>query len=171
MGSSPHTRGALVTVRPDTRGIGIIPAYAGSTFCPVASGSVFRDHPRIRGEHLPRNVGMRSVPGSSPHTRGAPPSADSRGTARGIIPAYAGSTDPEPPLNLIHGDHPRIRGEHPEFERDRYYAEGSSPHTRGAPGIPSSHADSCGIIPAYAGSTRPSPAGGQRRWDHPRIRG
>ena len=50
-GSSPHTRGALLSGEQFTVGEGIIPAYAGSTVgwsgCRVWSG----DHPRIRGEH------------------------------------------------------------------------------------------------------------------------
>ena len=113
-GSSPHTRGAPhATSRgrhsaedhPRIRGehsmrhvqrccrVGIIPAYAGSTcmsHLPVLStrgssphtrgaprprrlGCIpRRDHPRIRGEHARRR--------------------DGDGHARGIIPAYAGST-------------------------------------------------------------------------------
>ena len=70
----------------------IIPAYAGSTGGTAAQAAGPTDHPRIRGEHSPRNV--------------------SHITLSGIIPAYAGSTvsatstAPTPP------DHPRIRGEH-----------------------------------------------------------
>ena len=54
MGSSPHTRGARyleVAVDPIQR---IIPAYAGSTASAHLRGWLGRDHPRIRGEHLPR---------------------------------------------------------------------------------------------------------------------
>ena len=133
-GSSPHTRGAL-------------------RLHPKAE-STLRDHPRIRGEHrdvtvqrvlaariIPAYAGSTSTtiaplghcPGSSPHTRGAPPTprqplrrswdhprirgehSDARPVSRrhsGIIPAYAGSTSC--PLS-------------------RYRSTlGSSPHTRGA---------------------------------------
>ena len=51
-GSSPHTRGA--PFRP-VRGLfspRIIPAYAGSTGTLRLSYIQFRDHPRIRGEHV-----------------------------------------------------------------------------------------------------------------------
>ena len=51
----------------------IIPAYAGSTGPPKPQGRSPRDHPRIRGEHLDRPLIHRSLLGSSPHTRGAPP--------------------------------------------------------------------------------------------------
>ena len=188
LGSSPHTRGA--------RG-----GEAKRTPCG-------QDHPRIRGEHargVPRRhgrrgiipayagsthntpPGCRDVPGSSPHTRGAPPSA-----TRSACPTR---------------DHPRIRGEHVQAHRRAYrragiipaYAgstdrfrrwlqsgEGSSPHTRGArgprrrpaagtgdhPRIRGEHLVNdwrrrglSGIIPAYAGSTSDlvryrSPVGG-----------
>ena len=48
---------------------------------------------------------------------------------------------------------------------------GSSPHTRGAPSAALAQRLGRGIIPAYAGSTRPSLASPRRRRDHPRIRG
>ena len=214
-GSSPHTRGAPGSIRsarrylkdhPRIRGEhprahevrvrdgGIIPAYAGSTttssilsrssrgssphtrgapllFC--ASCTAFWDHPRIRGEHYQGSCRP--------------------GGARGIIPAYAGSTQfiitdgdttvgssphtrgaPEAAftVNVAERDHPRIRGEHRPCRCTRLSARG--------------------IIPAYAGSTNPcrnppcGPRGssphtrGARRCsallascarDHPRIRG
>ena len=75
-GSSPHTRGARNAGRERKRRA--------------------RDHPRIRGEHRLRPAGSRGVLGSSPHTRGALDEARFHHVVRGIIPAYAGSTEPEP---------------------------------------------------------------------------
>ena len=48
---------------------------------------------------------------------------------------------------------------------------GSSPHTRGAPGLGRCCTGGGGIIPAYAGSTAPRRTGRFGRTDHPRIRG
>ena len=48
---------------------------------------------------------------------------------------------------------------------------GSSPHTRGALAAGSAEACPERIIPAYAGSTIPTPTGSCSRADHPRIRG
>ena len=48
---------------------------------------------------------------------------------------------------------------------------GSSPHTRGAPVVGWPGWSRGGIIPAYAGSTSPAPAGQGPAPDHPRIRG
>ena len=71
-GSSPHTRGALRPERHGLAGVGIIPAYAGSTRKYQQDKAWQSDHPRIRGEHFDC-VGcyLDDV---------------------GIIPAYAGST-------------------------------------------------------------------------------
>ena len=109
--------------------------------------------------------------GSSPHTRGAHEHRIPARSRRGIIPAYAGSTRScrAPPARCR--DHPRIRGEHLEMPVDAAAVEGSSPHTRGAPQEVSDDAEACGIIPAYAGSTRRSRSPRARLADHPRIRG
>ena len=134
LGSSPHTRGALHDRMGGSPWPGIIPAYAGSTMPLFALSSCDEDHPRIRGEHSrPRSV-VTVVPGSSPHTRGAPSAPASSRHRSGIIPAYAGST-PSPARTATHpSDHPRIRGEHCTCPRRRAPRGGSSPHTRGAPG-------------------------------------
>ena len=51
VGSSPHTRGALLTAKKLNDTLRIIPAYAGSTGAFVDFHFSFPDHPRIRGEH------------------------------------------------------------------------------------------------------------------------
>ena len=111
-GSSPHTRGApsrRVRVRSPH---GIIPAYAGSTLFFLAQQSADKDHPRIRGEHLPLRYVMRNCLGSSPHTRGALDCKTLLLRVSGIIPAYAGSTKTIYVFPSVRRDHPRIRGEH-----------------------------------------------------------
>ena len=71
-GSSPHTRGAPHIASGGGFFCGIIPAYAGSTCCGRRCCGCRWDHPRIRGEHLHFWHHDLEVPGSSPHTRGAP---------------------------------------------------------------------------------------------------
>ena len=152
-GSSPHTRGAPSrSPRWSTLGR-IIPAYAGSTRRSAKSPPSCADHPRIRGEHITDKEPATPTQGSSPHTRGAQPVDRHADRPGGIIPAYAGSTLPGAPVDVVDQDHPRIRGEH---AADRQYLdsyEGSSPHTRGARPVPVSQNYRIGIIPAYAGST------------------
>ena len=71
MGSSPHTRGALLVRLSYGRLRRIIPAYAGSTHISQDPGVSSRDHPRIRGEHVLGEQARHEEKGSSPHTRGA----------------------------------------------------------------------------------------------------
>ena len=129
------------------------------------------DHPRIRGEHLPDDVRFNVDGGSSPHTRGARSSPWPGGPARGIIPAYAGSTHALGLRRRGDRDHPRIRGEHGRDGESGRSSTGSSPHTRGAPGSSSPARRRRGIIPAYAGSTLIPCSRATSSSDHPRIRG
>ena len=72
----------------------------------------FMDHPRIRGEHASPALTPVTVPGSSPHPRGARVVLDGGCENSGIIPASAGSTLGLSFLLYATWDHPRIRGEH-----------------------------------------------------------
>ena len=112
MGSSPHTRGALIRVTRPIRSFRIIPAYAGSTIRLPVVDLGDGDHPRIRGEHKFFFPSRLTVSGSSPHTRGAPILSVEDIVTPGIIPAYAGSTILQRRKHLADWDHPRIRGEH-----------------------------------------------------------
>ena len=151
LGSSPHTRGARRSPGSQYVRSRIIPAYAGSTpfvrSCPLPAG----DHPRIRGEHGPRREARVMPEGSSPHTRGAPPT-------------WPSSSETTP-------DHPRIRGEHDIITATGCRPWGSSPHTRGARAQFGGNTKDAGIIPAYAGSTLAGDFGYPADEDHPRIRG
>ena len=130
---------------------GIIPAYAGSTTRASKARRQPADHPRIRGEHRTVRTELDCTAGSSPHTRGALEIHPIASLGFGIIPAYAGSTHHSPQFDPAHGDHPRIRGEHPSGDRDIY----NRPR----------------IIPAYAGSTCSRATPSTTPADHPRIRG
>ena len=149
-GSSPHTRGAPPG-RPQTRpGLGIIPAYAGSTTPWRSMPEASRDHPRIRGEHIPPAKANRWEGGSSPHTRGARRSTRS--------------------LRRSSGSFPHTRGAR-RSTRSLRRSSGSFPHTRGAQWLSAVGVKPDGIIPAYAGSTAARGESRTTRSDHPRIRG
>ena len=92
LGSSPHTRGALVVFSLDSHFGRIIPAYAGSTTTTSSPRTRRGDHPRIRGEHCHTPLKVWIKQGSSPHTRGALRDRTIRCRPSRIIPAYAGST-------------------------------------------------------------------------------
>ena len=170
-GSSPHVRGARFILRLPADCLGIIPACAGSTDQTSVLLIVFRDHPRMCGEHDPDNNPESDPMGSSPHVRGAHYHVRQGGGRPGIIPACAGSTSNHSRLYMVSGDHPRMCGEHPVVVAHALHLPGSSPHVRGArnPNMPPFHIG--GIIPACAGSTcRPSMVD-VRQGDHPRMCG
>ena len=100
-GSSPHTRGARRPERVGQMGRRIIPAYAGSTSPGWPPPRLSEDHPRIRGEHFATRRPRMSMPGSSPHTRGAPAIFSSSIGMIRIIPAYAGSTRSRPSPTIL----------------------------------------------------------------------
>ena len=169
-GSSPHARGARPFVDADAQARGIIPACAGSTLIAGAGMLAWRDHPRMRGEHLPQVSSHISPQGSSPHARGARVLGISTRAKRGIIPACAGSTRPPHGSPGCPGD-PRMRGKHMPRHLPRLPRRGSSPHARGAPVLGTLATAVLGIIPACAGSTRHIRRGLLGQGDHPRMRG
>ena len=77
------------------------------------------------------------------------------GVYKRIIPAYAGNTRKTDVKNLIKRDHPRVCGEHLRKACFRGGLTGSSPRMRGTLAIVSYYDGDMGIIPAYAGNTRP----------------
>ena len=112
VGSSPLTRGALLTRRRFYAGRGLIPAHAGSTGWEYMARIISPAHPRSRGEHPARTTWVRSLSGSSPLTRGALTTEGERRRLRGLIPAHAGSTPGVVFLAPRRWAHPRSRGEH-----------------------------------------------------------
>ena len=64
-----------------------------------------------------------------------------------------------------------MRGEHVNVYLGAIDAGGSSPHARGALGVPESKMRTSGIIPACAGSTVYDGKTSSHAKDHPRMRG
>ena len=93
-GSSPRMRGAPKDEASDKVSGRIIPAYAGSTSARPRRCCRRRDHPRVCGEHARPRRWRPQATGSSPRMRGARQWRRAVGEDRGIIPAYAGSTEP-----------------------------------------------------------------------------
>ena len=156
----------------------LIPAHAGST--PWQSGSRAKHpaHPRSRGEHRSGKTVISLIAGSSPLTRGAPPTGPTPQTRRGLIPAHAGSTTSNNIHQTMSGAHPRSRGEHTIRPFKMAGNPGSSPLTRGARSSRSFCIPLPGLIPAHAGSTffqeflhSPARAHPRSRGEHPGFHG
>ena len=171
---------------------GIIPAYAGNTRTSGSRMIGMGDHPRVCGEHKVDDSTGEGAWGSSPRMRGTLRRAFRKFRRLGIIPAYAGNTQPVSPCRQCNRDHPRVCGEHDPLVPSVCDVLGSSPRMRGTLGrrvvglclvgiIPAYAGNTCpstrakcstrGIIPAYAGNTRPALARRSIARDHPRVCG
>ena len=131
LGSSPLTRGKLTCRSVLGQPGGLIPAHAGKTPSIWVAGLPSWAHPRSRGENELSVRRCASGEGSSPLTRGKPPTKLSFVLMRGLIPAHAGKTPTSPAAASQDGAHPRSRGENSEVCCPRATTRGSSPLTRG----------------------------------------
>ena len=170
-GSSPRMRGARRRAPAGPHVVGIIPAHAGSTSLQSPFRLPGRDHPRACGEHRDRDGQGGRPGGSSPRMRGALLRRRMRPTRRGIIPAYAESTQGAKSLVSGAWDHPRVCGEHHVPFTPVLDGRGSSPRMRGARRRMIALRARSGIIPAYAGSTSRHTRKRARYRDHPRVCG
>ena len=170
-GSSPLARGPLAILSRHDQPNGLIPARAGTTQRCRRRRCGFGAHPRSRGDHLVQVIGATFAAGSSPLARG--PQADKLGIGHlyGLIPARAGTTVVARYFSQPLWAHPRSRGDHRPGINGGNRDRGSSPLARG-PRFRILHVnDTCGLIPARAGTT------GYRKLDrvskraHPRSRG
>ena len=170
-GSSPRGRGAPPPEQPTTAGRGLIPARAGSTQAYSPPLRQYRAHPRAGGEHPLVVSAVQLRQGSSPRGRGARPVSGLKMMSGGLIPARAGSTPGKGPLRRTRRAHPRAGGEHTLDVSEARRRGGSSPRGRGARAAWTVGDVHGGLIPARAGSTRPSPP--TRPWTraHPRAGG
>ena len=130
-GSSPRMRGTLVLNISFFLSTGIIPAYAGNTRISCNACMIFRDHPRVCGEHTVIEENGDPTWGSSPRMRGTQHPRVSFRQSGGIIPAYAGNTIVAQLKKYAWRDHPRVCGEHFMLVFDVGFHWGSSPRMRG----------------------------------------
>ena len=118
-GSSPLTRGALPSRHGTMTPNGLIPAHAGSTPFPAWHDDAQWAHPRSRGEHRRWRQLRCTRLGSSPLTRGAQGRSTVIWLDPGLIPAHAGSTHRGQLCRDAVWAHPRSRGEHDDYQRQR----------------------------------------------------
>ena len=151
--------------------VGIIPAYAGNTECPIVPERRRWDHPRVCGEHQSPIPLIQPVTGSSPRMRGTRTDRTAGAGTAGIIPAYAGNTDDWHGNAYEARDHPRVCGEHIKYAVEGATSQGSSPRMRGTPTQTVEILFLSGIIPAYAGNTTIFCHTISSHRDHPRVCG
>ena len=152
-GSSPLTRGKRYADVWATLTVRLIPTHAGKTAVFPPPRRSPRAHPHSRGENR-HWVGSRTRrEGSSPLTRGK------RGLSFrwwgwvGLIPTHAGKTRDAARQSPPPTAHPHSRGENWEPMRAARVGTGSSPLTRGKPGVRFATSGAWGLIPTHAGKT------------------
>ena len=170
-GSSPLTRGKLISLTPTVGRRGLIPAHAGKTVSVRITMSPFPAHPRSRGENRTRHGPRPYRPGSSPLTRGKPWLLLARVAAGRLIPAHAGKTLRRPLAARVTAAHPRSRGENSGAILLMYLMHGSSPLTRGKQRPQLRRRLRQRLIPAHAGKTTWTTPCSRPTAAHPRSRG
>jgi len=167
-GPSPRVRGKHLLLRAVADHHGSIPASAGETLCPGASGSSRRVHPReCGGNGWIRTRAFLSA-GPSPRVRGKRYVVRARGVEDRSIPASAGETVSLDLLDEREQVHPRECGGNPIQGRRSLAGMGPSPRVRGKPSLPPPARHGEGSIPASAGETGARGGSGRAPRVHPR---
>ena len=108
---------------------------------------------------------------SSPHGRGKRERSRRGGAGWRLIPARAGKTSHGPDHRLASTAHPRAGGENGYWRGQPIGEVGSSPHGRGKPPAHCWQVQGRGLIPAWAGKTRPGCVPDLVVRAHPRMGG
>ena len=150
---------------------GLIPACAGKTT--VISMPIDREwaHPRVCGENVSMVWRLTPPTGSSPRVRGKPHRSGTDMLKSGLIPACAGKTYPKQDEHHPTRAHPRVCGENSHNMPPMCLIPGSSPRVRGKHHAVDAAALECGLIPACAGKTTVSWNRAWNGWAHPRVCG
>ena len=152
-GSSPRTRGTRSGDGPRL-GVGrFIPAYTGNTARRPRTTSASPVHPRVHGEHSDHVTEWPITAGSSPRTRGTPHLACGSRPGIRFIPAYTGNTPSGTRPRTRRTVHPRVHGEHADWDEAEFNFNGSSPRTRGTLDQVPLLLVEPRFIPAYTGNT------------------
>ena len=190
-GSPPLARGIPPIDPHRTKDGRITPACAGNTVFFFISAIGEEDHPRLRGEYSRKCPTNHILRGSPPLARGIHLDFLDFVRAVRITPACAGNTRNERKNRVLHGDHPRLRGEYRQQSlmlsryrgsprlRGEYMsaasnitsAPGSPPLARGILRMPPQGCQENRITPACAGNTGSSGNSAKIGRDHPRLRG
>ena len=169
--SPPLARGTDPQWSTNCQCLRITPACAGNSAAARSRRRVGQDHPRLRGEQLPRGKLALLGAGSPPLARGTESSARAFFSPSRITPACAGNRDWKNPRKWRTKDHPRLRGEQLILIRSWYLIQGSPPLARGTDKGDKGNNSPRRITPACAGNRLSGTYRAGLSRDHPRLRG
>ena len=135
------------------KGLGLIPAGAGTTGSGRRYPQGVRAHPRRCGDHSPHPNPLLSPSGSSPQVRGPLSQTVKNYVDVRLIPAGAGTTFAGLAGVASIGAHPRRCGDHGFLIPTTPASLGSSPQVRGPLPAYTDAKITNGLIPAGAGTT------------------
>ena len=170
-GSSPRGRGKLILSTDRESQLGLIPARTGKTYGRTASVPSSTAHPRAGGENDPSSLSSTGLFGSSPRGRGKRHRLPDPHEGAGLIPARAGKTPCRARAHSCVSAHPRVGGENIDSWELPERHVGSSPRRRGKHSRRLPRPYGGGLIPAWAGKTRPTCTARSARGAHPRVGG
>ena len=156
VGSSPRGRGKRGGHDGWSFRLGLIPAWAGKTAVLLGHHRADGAHPRVGGENALIAASVRFAVGSSPRGRGKPLRVRAPRDREGLIPAWAGKTDPHRAYRPHDGAHPRVGGENRRSCLICSMILGSSPRGRGKRRRGGRRRGGRRLIPAWAGKTIPA---------------
>ena len=170
-GSSPRTRGTVLSGWLLASARRFIPAHAGNRSWSSRACRRRSVHPRARGEQAAGETFINPHTGSSPRTRGTDPHSTTAANVVRFIPAHAGNRPASPAWRGRFPVHPRARGEQKSAPLARAACGGSSPRTRGTARASGTIHQPPRFIPAHAGNRTISSWAHRPRPVHPRARG
>ena len=150
---------------------GITPAYAGKSYSLALFLGLHRDHPRVCGEKVLKDIKKAAAVGSPPRMRGKALEVSTWLVLPRITPAYAGKSGASVGRLAVVRDHPRVCGEKVARPGQVGRQPGSPPRMRGKVGKSRNGRAHRGITPAYAGKRLPSLLFLALHRDHPRVCG
>ena len=152
-GSSPRMRGTHHRSRTQRKFDRFIPAHAGNTMRRGRTRRRATVHPRACGEHDQTSRSRLRSGGSSPRMRGTRERQHAARAPLRFIPAHAGNTSTPSWRPSWAAVHPRACGEHHAFVPPVLMINGSSPRMRGTRPRAARSAGAGRFIPAHAGNT------------------
>ena len=170
-GSSPRGRGKRRRRPWQAPWRRLIPAWAGKTRRRFRRAPTRRAHPRVGGENFVTGAAHGFARGSSPRGRGKLRTGSRVRSFPGLIPAWAGKTDPPSGPHAAHRAHPRVGGENCIVWMTSARASGSSPRGRGKRRVRAAPARPRRLIPAWAGKTPQRNTPHPQNQAHPRVGG
>ena len=170
-GLSPRVRGKRLWRVAAGAARGSIPACAGETGAEAAPAAAARVYPRVCGGNAMAAAISDAAKGLSPRVRGKRLQSLRHFLGRGSIPACAGETTAHFARGGCPAVYPRVCGGNRRWAPAAFFPRGLSPRVRGKHSQRRVSSTLSRSIPACAGETRPTAAGGRRWGVYPRVCG